>query len=236
MPAPAKLHHAVGHDPDGNESVPPNGTERVSEPHVQKAILTLLSDGEAWTNAELKRRIPSILSLSPADRVRSSTRPKEEKWEELVNNALSQAGRSNSLYAKGLVSKVGFGLHKLSGPEIGQVGVEASQQLFQISTLECNSITGGPEWVKVVGFLEHNWAVVEDSGSAARVWFIDDASGVFDRVELSSKSDAESALRRNGFKPTHSDARLKTVAPCPPFKPSPHPNGNIYSSGRYWRE
>ena len=195
-----------------------------SGPNSQKAILTLLSDGEAWTNAELKRRIPSILSLSPADRVRSSTRPNEERWEELVNNALSQAGRSNSLYAKGLVSKVGFGLHKLSGPENGQVGVEARQQLFESSTHECNSITGRPEWVKVVGFLEHNWAV-EDSGSAARVWFIDDASGVFDQVELSSRSNAESALMRNGFRPKRSDARFEAIAPRPPLKSSRHPNG-----------
>lgn len=32
----------------------PIGTERVSEPEVQQAILTLLRDGEAWTNADLK--------------------------------------------------------------------------------------------------------------------------------------------------------------------------------------
>ena len=122
-----------------------NGRERVSESHVQKAILTLLADGEAWTNADLKRRIPSILNLSPADRVRSLTRPNEEKWEELVNNALSQSGRSNSLYAKGLVSKVGFGLHRLSSRAASLVEEQASQSAVENNMRSRGSPSGVPE-------------------------------------------------------------------------------------------
>ena len=212
------------------------GTDRVGEAHVQTAILALLADGKAWTNAELKRRIPSVLSLSPADRVLSPTRPKEEKWEELVNNALSQSGRSNSLYAKGLVSKVGFGLHKLADPPTGSVEVRAAQSAVENNIDDCSSVSGMPQWVKIVGFLEHNWALIEDRKRVVLIWFIDDKSGVFDRVEFRSMSDAESALTRNGFRPKKLNSRLENLAPAPPFTSSPHPNGKPYSSGRYWHE
>ena len=54
------------------------------EDQTQAAILQLVSDGATWTNADLKRAIPSIISLSAGDRQRSPSRPREEKWEELV--------------------------------------------------------------------------------------------------------------------------------------------------------
>lgn len=85
---------------------------RTTEAQIQEAILQLMSDGQTWTNAELKRGIPEILELSAGDRQRSPSRPREEKWEELVNNALTRTGRSNSLYARGLVVNVGIGQHR----------------------------------------------------------------------------------------------------------------------------
>jgi hypothetical protein len=91
----------------------------VTEADVQAAILRLLGDGEVWTNADLKKALSNILDLSPADRARSPSRPNEEKWEELVNNALTRSGRSNSLYAKRLVRKVGFGRHRLANFDPG---------------------------------------------------------------------------------------------------------------------
>jgi hypothetical protein len=98
------------------ESAPNNPVKqarRVTEGAVQTAILNLLADGSVWTNAQIKKTLASILPLSPADRQQSSSRPAEEKWEELVNNALTQSGRSNSLYARRLVCRVGFGKHQL---------------------------------------------------------------------------------------------------------------------------
>jgi very-short-patch-repair endonuclease len=89
-------------------------TRRVTEADVQAAILQLLADGNVWTNAQLKQALSHLLPLSAGDRQRSASRPAEEKWEELVNNALTQSGRSNSLYARGLVSKVGLGRHQLA--------------------------------------------------------------------------------------------------------------------------
>nr|WP_228383915.1 AAA domain-containing protein [Sphingopyxis fribergensis] len=97
-------------------SSPPsaNTAQRVTETDVQAAILELLGNGEVWTNAELKQALSHVLPLHAGDRQQSSSRPNEEKWEELVNNALASSGRSNSLYARGLVSKAGFGMHRLA--------------------------------------------------------------------------------------------------------------------------
>lgn len=99
--------------------MPADSRSRVTEADVQAAILRLLGDGEVWANADLKKALSNILDLSPADRARSPSRPNEEKWEELVNNALTRSGRSNSLYAKRLVTKVGFGRHQLANFDPG---------------------------------------------------------------------------------------------------------------------
>jgi very-short-patch-repair endonuclease len=88
---------------------------RVTEPQVQEAILSLMSDGRTWSNAELKDALPERLPLSSADRERATFRPNEEKWEELVNNALSPL-RGNSLPERGLVVSRGRGLHQLATP------------------------------------------------------------------------------------------------------------------------
>ena len=40
-------------------------------------------------------------------------------------------------------------------------------------------------WVKVVGMLQQNWAVIEpEKGGGARIHFISDTSGVFDEIAL----------------------------------------------------
>ena len=96
-------------------------------------------------------------------------------------------------------------------------------------------------WVKVVGMLEQNWALIETGNAASpdvRVFFIGDTSGVFDEMSFRSSDDASRALRRNGFTCYADDSRLQAflVPPAPPFRRSQHPNGAIYSSGRFWLE
>lgn len=87
-------------------------SSRLTESEVQQEILNLLADGNPWTNGELKSALKAILPLSPADCERANHRPNEEKWEELVNNALSPS-RGNSLYGKGLIENVDRGVHRL---------------------------------------------------------------------------------------------------------------------------
>ena len=64
-----------------------------------------------------------------------------------------------------------------------------------------------------------------------------DTSGVFDKIGCPSAHDAEVALVRNGFRRFADDASAAAMMtpPAPPFHKQPHPNGPIYSSGRFWK-
>ena len=94
-------------------------------------------------------------------------------------------------------------------------------------------------WFKVVEMLQQNWALIDKSNDSDEciVYFIHDASGVFDRIQFSSEKDASHALKRNGFARYVEDKEAqKFIAPPKPlFFEDQHPNGPIYSSGRYWR-
>jgi len=93
-------------------------------------------------------------------------------------------------------------------------------------------------WFKVVEMLQQNWALIEpnSSGEGVVIYFIGDTSGVFDLMTFPSLTEAEIGLRRNGFSRFSEDkeAQKFIALPKPPFWQSQHPNGPIYSSGRYW--
>jgi hemoglobin-like flavoprotein len=91
-------------------------------------------------------------------------------------------------------------------------------------------------WVKLVGALQQNWAVIEPDGGGVRIRFMTDASGVFDEIALASQPDAIDALRRNGFRhfADAPDLHAFLRAPEPPFSRIVHVNGPIYSSGRFF--
>ena len=93
-------------------------------------------------------------------------------------------------------------------------------------------------WVKVVGMLQQNWAAIEPSDAAGlQVRFITDTGGIFDEMTFASEADAVAGLTRNGFRRFTDAPDLQSFlrAPEPPFRPGHHPNGPIYSSGRFWR-
>jgi hypothetical protein len=91
-------------------------------------------------------------------------------------------------------------------------------------------------WFKIVEFLQQNWALVDPHEQGVIVWFIGDTSGAFDEMLFASKEQAEDALRRNGFLRFAHDLEAQRFLhpPTPPFTRRPHPNGPIYSSGRFW--
>ena len=92
-------------------------------------------------------------------------------------------------------------------------------------------------WVKVVEMLQQNWALIEPvPGGGVCVYFIGDTSGVFDEMTFPSDGGAIKALRRNGFSRYADDEKLQSFLrpPPAPFHRQPHPNGPIYSSGRFW--
>jgi len=93
-------------------------------------------------------------------------------------------------------------------------------------------------WVKVVEMLQQNWALIDDeTGGSVRVFFVDDGSGVFDEMAFPSASSARTALGLNGFERYAESADLQSFLrpPAAPYHRTTHPNGPIYSSGRFWR-
>jgi hypothetical protein len=92
-------------------------------------------------------------------------------------------------------------------------------------------------WFKIVEFLQQNWALIDSHERGAVVWFMGDTAGVFDEMIFSSPQKAAAALRRNGFRRLADDAEAQDFLrpPQPPFSRQPHPNGPIYSSGRFWK-
>jgi hypothetical protein len=66
---------------------------------------------------------------------------------------------------------------------------------------------------------------------------INDTSGVFDEIAFPSTIKASRALHRNGFRRFSDEHDLQPFLrqPSAPFHRSPHPNGPIYSSGRFWQ-
>ncbi len=93
-------------------------------------------------------------------------------------------------------------------------------------------------WFKIVDFLQQNWALIEGEDPAGVVvWFMGDTGGVFDEIRFPSAEEAQDSLTRNGFKRYADDHEAQSFIrqPEPPFHRKAHPNGPIYSSGRYWR-
>jgi len=91
-------------------------------------------------------------------------------------------------------------------------------------------------WYKIVDFLQHNWAVIIDRENSVLVVFYGDTCGVFDEMPFKSRKEAEEGLRRNGFSEFMKDHKVHEFIGLPrgDFEERPHPNGRIYSSGRFW--
>jgi len=103
-------------------------------------------------------------------------------------------------------------------------------------------------WVKVLGMLQHNWALVDelDDGSAIVYFFHDESGGVgrlknriavIDSLEFNSKIEAMMALQLNGF--DHADEAGENIYLSSP-EGVPYDDRatsrRIYSEEGYWRE
>lgn len=92
-------------------------------------------------------------------------------------------------------------------------------------------------WFKIVEFLQQNWAVIDQTDKGVVVWFIGDTSGVFDEMSFPSKAAATEGLQKNGYRRYADDPEAQKFIAFPqrPFHRRPHPNGRIYSGGRFWK-
>jgi hypothetical protein len=96
-------------------------------------------------------------------------------------------------------------------------------------------------WFKVVDFLQTNWALIEfddglDQVGPVRVWFMSEVGGIFDEIAFPNEADARQGLVKNGFRRFTEDDEAKEFLQPPerPFRRIDHPNGQIYSSRRFW--
>jgi hypothetical protein len=91
-------------------------------------------------------------------------------------------------------------------------------------------------WYKVVEFLQQNWAVIEPEDNGFKVFFFDDAGGIFDVIKLDSLEDAKTALKKNGFANYNEDQESHDFIAKPkvPLRGGAHLVNPIYSSGRFW--
>lgn len=92
-------------------------------------------------------------------------------------------------------------------------------------------------WLKALENTQTNWALVDQDSvnDGCTVFFFHELSGVFDRLRFVSLRAAQDALRFNGFERLADLGEARSVAPRAPFFADEHPNGTIYSSGRYWK-
>ena len=98
-------------------------------------------------------------------------------------------------------------------------------------------ITSRDYWFKIIEMLQQNWALIDTySDQTCKIYFVNDTSGVFDEIDFPSVQIAHSALLKNGFTRFEDDTRVQGFIkpPDPPFCRRAHPNGPIYSSGRFW--
>jgi uncharacterized protein (DUF1810 family) len=92
-------------------------------------------------------------------------------------------------------------------------------------------------WVKVIGMLQQNWCILEDSaGGSVDLVFFDDHGHIFDWMPFAKLDTAEAALRVNGFmwmleSSSFYSASGVPVLPRPDDRKRSQP---VYSSGDYW--
>ena len=109
-------------------------------------------------------------------------------------------------------------------------------------------------WIKVLGMLQHNWALIDErAGGSATVYFFHDGEvgmgcygysrahlkgryAIVDSLNFESVQLAEDALARNGFRPHGDDERLGSdVKPRGSFYDVRAIEDGIYSTQGNWK-
>jgi hypothetical protein len=112
-------------------------------------------------------------------------------------------------------------------------------QAAEVDAVTAISIKNHDYWIKIVEMLQQNWAVIEESeiDLSCTVFFFDDLGGIFDQINFSTIAEAVISLCRNGFSRFVEDKKLQDFIRSPqhPSYERNHPNGKIYSSGRFWK-
>lgn len=85
---------------------------RLREREARELVLKVGSRSPHLTVSmeEIREGVASMYPLSRADRIRSTTRPAEQLWQQILRNVVSHRGGGRSIFSKGLAEKVGNGI------------------------------------------------------------------------------------------------------------------------------
>jgi hypothetical protein len=98
--------------------------KRSSEADISKAVLKVLADmpnGEA-TTAQIVKKVPAYINLTPDDFVQSETRQNEAVWEQIVRNIVSHKTTEGNAIAEGLANVPSRGKMRIT--EVGRLHVK----------------------------------------------------------------------------------------------------------------
>ena len=87
-------------------------TDRLREAEARILALKIASlhpDRTASTE-EIKNEVPSYIELAPRDLAQSSTRPRENMWQQIVGNVISHRGSPSGLFLNGYARRTPDGL------------------------------------------------------------------------------------------------------------------------------
>ena len=133
--------------------------------------------------------------------------------------------------------------------------------MVDVTILREQLFLGRRLWVKVLGMLQHNWAVyvsrseleqhdaslawlidaelrstLVESGQAGHALFFDDHGALFDLLAFDSMSTASEALRFNGFDAVAERPSFLHASGWPRLPIRKGQSRSVYSSGEYWHE
>ena len=95
-------------------------------------------------------------------------------------------------------------------------------------------------WCKVLGFLHHRWAYIEEQGELSFIHFFDDHKVISEGLAYTHRSMSIAGLIKNGFTPFYGETDKKYM-PAPStglnFRLVPKRDLEMkYSKGKYWKE
>jgi hypothetical protein len=89
---------------------PKNDRFRESEARILALKIAAQQPNRTATTTFIKNEVPKYFQLSPSDLVKSTTRPREKMWQQIVRNVTSRDGLPSGLFGSGYALRVAGGL------------------------------------------------------------------------------------------------------------------------------
>jgi len=89
-------------------------------------------------------------------------------------------------------------------------------------------------WVTILGMCHHHWALIAPRRRGCSIFFLNDAGGVFDQIDLPRRNQAAAALAHNGFVRWGPGTSEATFINLPMHHPHHVGHQPVYSDGKGW--